>query len=105
MYGKLAAPAPLAILIMRPRPRTIMPGITAFEQSIGPRRFTSIFLHQSLELVSQAGPTGDAAPAALISRSIGPSFSSATDTMLRTAPASVTSVGIAMASVPAARKE
>src|ERR1039457_3265074 len=95
MYGTLTVPAPLATLMMRPCRRAIILLTTALQQSIGPLRFTSTFLHHSVESVSHVGPNGPPTPAALTSRVMGPSSSSVIETILRTATSFVTSVGIA----------
>ena len=81
----------LAMLTILPPWRAIIPGNTAREHRMGPRRLTSSACHHSSTSVSQKGPMGPCVAALLTSRLTGPSERSIVAMVVRTASASATS--------------
>src|SRR5437870_2369778 len=82
----------LPMLMILPLRRAIIPGKTAREQSITPRRLMSKVRHHCSTSVSQNGPMGPGIAALLISKLTQPKVRSISVIALRTAAASVTSV-------------
>src|SRR5437764_2722549 len=86
------------MLIMRPRPRAIIPGNTACAHSIGPRTLTSSTRHHSAGSLPTNGPRRPSCPALLTSTSTGPRAASIFSVVRGTQDASVTSTANARAS-------
>jgi len=96
----MVAPPPLAILMMRPPRRAIIPGKALWAHRIWPCRFTSSVRHHAPTSLCVKGPRGPTTPALLTSRSTGPSERSISVKARSTAAASVTSAGKALALPP-----